>query len=126
MASRHTTKRYAISKLANIHFAFALAEHFSNVRCIVVHPGAVATNLSSNADGFFLRLFLHLAWPFITHVEKGAHSQLWAAVSPDAQPGVFYGPVGSPNKGSKASQNRELREKLWDWIQSELKNHLES
>ncbi|KAF9871374.1 hypothetical protein CkaCkLH20_11021 [Colletotrichum karsti] len=125
MSELHTTTRYGLSKLGIVHYTFALAERFPDVKCICVHPGMVVTNLHHNSTGFFLRLFLFAAVPFGTPIEKGALSQIWAAVSPDAKPGVFYGPVGLPNKGSAASQNREMQEKLWEWMQEELKEHVQ-
>jgi NAD(P)-dependent dehydrogenase (short-subunit alcohol dehydrogenase family) len=91
MPNRHTTARYALSKLADLHYTFAPTERCggTGVKAICVHPGMVATNLHHNATGFFLQAFLYATMPFPTPLEKGAHSQIWAAVSPDAEPGVF-------------------------------------
>ncbi|KAI0113337.1 NAD(P)-binding protein [Daldinia grandis] len=126
MSHRHTAMRYSLSKLADIHYTSALAERFTDVKCICVHPGAVATNLHANTTGVFLRPFLYAAALFTTSVEQGALSQIWAAVSPEAKSGEFYSPVGVPGKGSKASRNRELQENLWQWIQGELKDQLQA
>lgn len=124
MPNRHTTVRYGISKLAVIHYTCALAERCLNVKLISVHPGAAATNLSQNSVGIFLRGFLYLAWPFLPSAEKASLAQTWAAVSPDAKSGEYYGPVGRIEKGSKASRDRELQNELWNWIREELKPHL--
>ncbi|KAF3932441.1 hypothetical protein ABW19_dt0200996 [Dactylella cylindrospora] len=124
MSSRNTTARYCISKIANIHYSSALAERCPEVKIISVHPGMVATNLHHNSTGVFLRPFLYFAILFATPVEKGALSQIWAAVSPDAKTGEFYSPVGIPGKGSKQSRNHELQEKLWEWVEKELQGHL--
>jgi NAD(P)-dependent dehydrogenase (short-subunit alcohol dehydrogenase family) len=125
MPGRHTTARYCISKIADIHYTSALAERYREVKFISVHPGMVATNLHHNSSGFFLKLFLNTAISaFATPVEKGALSQIWAAVSPDAKTGEFYSPVGLPGQGSKLSQDRTLREQLWQWIYEELKEHV--
>ncbi|KAK0640046.1 putative oxidoreductase [Lasiodiplodia hormozganensis] len=125
MPNRHTTARYALSKIADIHYTTAMAEKHKDVRFISVHPGMVATNLHHDSTGTFLKPFLYAAILFATPVEKGAYSQLWAAVSPDAQSGEFYGPVGVAGKGSKLSQDRVLGEQLWDWIQGELRDVLQ-
>ncbi|KAH8897720.1 NAD(P)-binding protein [Thozetella sp. PMI_491] len=125
MANRNTTARYCISKLANIHYSSALARNCKGVKIVSVHPGMVATNLHHNSTGFFLKPFLNIAVnAFATPVEKGAISQIWAAVSPDAKTGEFYSPVGIPGKGSKAIRNQNLESQLWDWIQGEIKDYL--
>ncbi|KAJ3529661.1 hypothetical protein NM208_g9659 [Fusarium decemcellulare] len=124
MPHRNTTARYTLSKLAAIHYATAMAERHHDVKFLSVHPGMVATNLHHSSTGFFLRPFLYSAIMFATPVEKGALSQIWAAVSPDAKAGEYYGPIGVAGKGSKASKNRELQEKIFKWIQDELQGHL--
>ncbi|KAF6829781.1 short-chain dehydrogenase reductase [Colletotrichum plurivorum] len=123
MLHRKTTERYTTSKLADLHYAKALAERETDVKVIPVHPGMVATNLHHASEGLFLRPFLYAAGLFATPVEKGALSQIWAAVSPEAKSGQYYGPVGKAESGSKASQNRELQESLFAYIQMELKDH---
>jgi NAD(P)-dependent dehydrogenase (short-subunit alcohol dehydrogenase family) len=126
MSEIHTTKRYGRSKLGNIHYASALARCYDGqLKVVSVHAGMVATNLHHSSDGTFLKPFLNIAVSlFATPVDKGARSQLWAAVSPDIAQGEFYAPVGQVAKSSKASRNQELSEKLWGWIQAELKDHL--
>ena len=84
---RHTTERYTTSKLANLHYARALAERETEVKVVPVHPGMVATNLHHASTGTFLRPFLYAAIFFATPVDKGALSQIFAAVSPEAKHG---------------------------------------
>lgn len=123
--NRHTTARYTTSKIADIHYTSALSRRISDVKFISVHPGMVATNLHHASTGFFLTKFLNIAINVAaTPVDKGAHSQLWAAVSPAAQTGGYYGPVGVA-AGSKASHDVELSEQLWRWMHEELKAHVE-
>jgi len=70
---RHTTARYTTSKLADIHYAKALAEREKEVKIIPIHPGMVATNLHHASTGRFLKPFLNVAVGlFATPVEKGA------------------------------------------------------
>ncbi|KAF3005259.1 hypothetical protein E8E14_005746 [Neopestalotiopsis sp. 37M] len=120
MSSRHTTARYTMSKIACVHYTSALAQLYKEPKFISVHPGMVATNLHHNSTGIFLKPFLNAAIYFATPVEKGARSQLWAAVSPDARSGEFYGPVGVLDQGSKNSKQPELIDQLWDWMKQEL------
>jgi NAD(P)-dependent dehydrogenase (short-subunit alcohol dehydrogenase family) len=124
MSTRPTTQRYTISKIANIHLSAALAKKYKDVKIISVHPGMVSTALHHNSTGFFLRPFLYISVAlFATPVEKGALSQIWAAVSPDAKSGEYYSPVGIPGKGSKQSRNRQLQEQLWNFLEQELEGH---
>ncbi|KAH8430538.1 uncharacterized protein LDX57_008202 [Aspergillus melleus] len=123
--NRHTTERYTTSKLANLHYARALAEREKSVKIIPVHPGMVATNLHHASTGTFLKPFLNVAVCLAaTPVEKGALSQIFAAVSPDAKSGQYYGPIGKEEAGSKLSQDRELQERLFRWVQGELRGHV--
>lgn len=117
MGTRGTIARYAISKLADLHYAKALAERESAVKIIPVHPGIVATNLHHASTGRFLRPFLYVAVAlFATPVEKDALSQIYAAASPDAKSGQYYGPIGKAESGSKLSRNHELKEKMFKYI----------
>ena len=122
---RHTTERYTMSKLANLHYARALAERETEVKIVPVHPGMVATNLHHASTGTFLRPFLYAAMLFAIPVEKGALSQIFAAVSPDAKHGQYYGPVGKEEPGSKLSQDHDLQEELFRLVQSQLAKHVQ-
>lgn len=84
--------------------------NFKDVKIVPVHPSMVATNLHHASTCFFLKPFLYTAVVlFATPVAKGALSQIWAAVSPDARSGKHYGPVGKEEPRSKLSQDRELQ-----------------
>lgn len=124
-ADRHTTARYTISKLADLHYAKALAERESHVKIIPVHPGMVATNIHRASTGTFLKPFLYAAiFLAATPAAKGALSQIFAAVSPDAKHGQYYGPVGKAESGSKLAQNHDLQEKLFEFVQNEISPHV--
>ncbi|CRG83590.1 putative oxidoreductase C736,13 [Talaromyces islandicus] len=113
-------------ELVNLHYAKALAERESRIKIIPVHPGMVATNLHHASTGTFLKPFLSTAIFLVgTPVAKGALSQIFAAVSPDAKHGQYYGLIGKPEPGSKLAQNHDLQEKVFKFIQSELSSHVE-
>ncbi|KAJ5392329.1 hypothetical protein N7509_007819 [Penicillium cosmopolitanum] len=59
---------------------------------------------------------------FATPVEKGALSRIFAAVSPEAKHGQYYGPIGKVESGSGLAQGRDLQEKLFGG-QGELAGH---
>jgi NAD(P)-dependent dehydrogenase (short-subunit alcohol dehydrogenase family) len=127
MSSFSTLSRYAISKLANVHYAAALAEQYPKIKVISIHPGVVRTNLTGpiRESSLIIGTLTRVINSFIgVDAAKGALNQLWAATDPKAESGVFYHPVGVTGKGSKLSQDKEAREKLWEWTQQEIKQHL--
>ncbi|KAL2669911.1 hypothetical protein Neosp_015077 [[Neocosmospora] mangrovei] len=126
MSSTKAFTRYAISKLANVHYARALSRRHPAIRSIAVHPGVVNTNLTSGlgANWPILKPFLPLLGLFLTKVSDGAKNQLWASVSPDAKSGEFYFPVGVIGKGSQQSRSSDLEGQLWSWTEQELKDQL--
>ncbi|OLN83275.1 putative oxidoreductase C736.13-like protein 3 [Colletotrichum chlorophyti] len=126
MASKGTFARYGASKLANIHHAKALAKRYPELRCIAVHPGRVGTNITSGpaASWPIIRPLIGIAcWLILDSVEEGARNQIWAAVSPEAESGVFYWPVGVVGKDSAKATDEDLADKLWEWTEQELNQH---
>ncbi|KAL5596245.1 hypothetical protein FOVSG1_009934 [Fusarium oxysporum f. sp. vasinfectum] len=122
-----TTARYTTSKLADIHYAKALAERVQDIKIIPVHPGMVATNLHHGSTGLFLKPFLNVAISlFATPLAKGALSQIWASVSPEAKTGEYYGPVGKAESGSKLAQDHDLQERVFRYIQAQLDGHVDT
>jgi NAD(P)-dependent dehydrogenase (short-subunit alcohol dehydrogenase family) len=87
---------YGQSKLANILFARELERRSSDVTSIAAHPGVTATDLTNNMasahNSLFLRLGGKISHLFSQSVEMGALPQLYAATSPDARGGQYYGP----------------------------------
>lgn len=87
---------YGQSKLANILFARELERRSSDVTSIAAHPGITATDLTDNMasahSSFLLRLGGKISHLFSQSVEMGALPQLYAATSPDARGGEYYGP----------------------------------
>lgn len=124
----HRWKTYQQSKLANLMFAKELDKRLANsefkTRSYAAHPGVSDTNLFQNMKpNWFLKALGNLIMPIITQpADKGALPILYAATSPDAEPGNFYGPHGKrEHKGypteafvPEAAKNESDREKLWD------------
>lgn len=84
MAATPTRARYGVSKLANVHYAAALAARNPDLRVVSVHPGIVRTGLQGpmvEGSGPLLRGIFNLARNFLTPVEKGVHNSLWAATA---------------------------------------------
>ncbi|HEX7304608.1 oxidoreductase [Lentzea sp.] len=89
---------YGQSKLANILFARELERRSPDVTSIAAHPGATATELTNNMasahNSALIRLGGRISHLFSQSVEMGALPQLYAATSPEARGGQYYGPDG--------------------------------
>ncbi|MEU0879546.1 oxidoreductase [Lentzea sp. NPDC005914] len=87
---------YGQSKLANILFARELERRSSDITSIAAHPGVTATELTNNManehKSLLLRIGGQISHLFSQSVEMGALPQLYAATSPDARGGQYYGP----------------------------------
>lgn len=117
---------YAQAKLSNLMFARELerrlAESGSSKHSYAVHPGVSATDLFTRTETLIDRV----AKPAIALVghspARAAHSSLFAATMPDADPNTYWGPTrlfgtqgpveASPS--SKLSQDRDLWRRLWE------------
>lgn len=126
MTEYRTLGKYGLSKLANIHYTQELAKHNPDIKCVVVHPGAVSTNLSTpiTTQWPLLRYPLMVLQRFVLNtVQTGARNQLWAAFSPEAKSGSYYIPVGKENHGGVLDDSKSAQE-LWEWTENELKAHV--
>ncbi|MGH8778249.1 SDR family oxidoreductase [Paraburkholderia sp.] len=99
-------RAYAQSKLAMSLFAFELQRRSDaqgwGLTCVTCHPGYAVTGLQTSGPGLgrvsgrslFERLPKAIE-PFLSQsAADGALPTLFAATSPDAKPGGYYGPVG--------------------------------
>ncbi|KAF2036312.1 retinol dehydrogenase 12 [Setomelanomma holmii] len=128
-----TWRRYGASKLANILYTRALAEHYPQITCISLHPGVILTDLFNNLrTNLFLKVGIWL-YGLIGRIlpghyrsaEGGALNQTWAATvrKEDLVNGAFYKPVGVRNEGSKWTRDAGLQKKLWEYTEAELERH---
>lgn len=104
---------YPDSKLANVLFAYELAERLaaSHVTVNVLHPGVVATNLGRDANGFIR----WMARTFFMTPEKGARTSAYVAASPELA-GVTgkYFERCAETPSSASSYDAALRRRLWE------------
>lgn len=120
-------RSYDQSKLACLLFAFELQrysdKHNLGITSIAVHPGIARTNLLVGKDirGYegFMRRFV----PFMFQPSaQGALPSLFAATSPEAKPGAYYGPDGYKELRGyptlayipKTALNDKTSKQLWD------------
>jgi NAD(P)-dependent dehydrogenase (short-subunit alcohol dehydrogenase family) len=143
LSHKHTFRRYAQSKLANILHSKSLAlQYYSQpsasasdpeqhkpgagigILSISLHPGNVDTQLNASAwGGSSMTPILRCLGVYITP-EQGSYNSLWAVASPDVtadMSGQYFMPVGVPKPPSKLANNATLAKKLWDWTVEEMK-----
>ena len=92
-------KAYGQSKLACLMFALELQRRSNaagwNLTSDAAHPGFSRTNLFASGPGGLLSVATDFAAPFFGHsAADGARPILFAATSPQAKPGAYYGPGG--------------------------------
>lgn len=118
---------YGDSKMANLMFGKELAARLSakgsSTASMIAHPGYAATELQGRSENFtdvVMRLSNKL--PIAQSAAAGALPTLYAATSPDATSGTFYGPTklfglhGAPGRSGyhKRADDVAVRTGLWE------------
>jgi NAD(P)-dependent dehydrogenase (short-subunit alcohol dehydrogenase family) len=91
---------YAQSKLANVVFGLEfdrrLRARSAHTASVIAHPGVAVTNIVSNGMGTGLKgRVVSALLPFVAQSDdRGSWPLLYAATSPDAHGGGYYGPDG--------------------------------
>jgi NAD(P)-dependent dehydrogenase (short-subunit alcohol dehydrogenase family) len=91
---------YAQSKLANVVFGLEfdrrLRARSAQTASVIAHPGVAVTNIVSNGMGTGLKgRVVNALLPFVAQSDdRGSWPLLYAATSPDAHGGGYYGPDG--------------------------------
>jgi NAD(P)-dependent dehydrogenase (short-subunit alcohol dehydrogenase family) len=120
-------KAYGQSKLATLMFALELQRRSDaagwNLLSSAAHPGFARTNLFASGPGGLVSLATGFAAPFFGHsAADGARPILFAAASPEAKPGAYYGPGGigelrgapAPALVMPQARDAAAAAKLWD------------
>ncbi|SRR5581483_3286503 len=111
-------RAYNRSKLANILFARELARRLQStgVTVYAAHPGVVNTPiLDAFARSRFDRAGLRLARLLFLPPEEAARGILRVAADPTLEePSGAYFELGKPNRGSSASNDPLLAQRLWE------------
>ena len=122
---------YGQSKLANLLSAFELARRLeargATCMSLAAHPGFSATELQTQSarmegSGLRERFWQGINKVFAQTAREGALPTLYAATSPDAVNGGYYGPSrfgeswGPPKAvdSTEAARNRADAERLWE------------
>ncbi|MFD1911113.1 SDR family oxidoreductase [Halodurantibacterium flavum] len=118
---------YSQSKLACIMFAFELQRRSDaagwGIDSIAAHPGVSRSDLIPNSAGRWeVSRLIRTCLPFLFQpVAQGALPSLYAATSPDAQPGGYYGPDRlaetrghpAPAKIVARAKEKDVAARLW-------------
>jgi retinol dehydrogenase-14 len=108
-------RSYAHSKLADIMFAYALAQGWAGtgVSSNAMHPGVAATGLGRHGWGAFGFVYERAKVIFPTS-EQAADTLLYLASSPDVEgaSGLYYF-RRKPKRSSRASYDRSAQRRLW-------------
>jgi NAD(P)-dependent dehydrogenase (short-subunit alcohol dehydrogenase family) len=108
-------RAYAVSKLANVMFTYALARRLSGtgVTANALHPGVIASGFGRGAAGPFAWLF-RLGRPFFATPERGARTSVYLASDPAIRgaTGGYY-EKRRPARSSAASHDVAAQEALW-------------
>jgi NAD(P)-dependent dehydrogenase (short-subunit alcohol dehydrogenase family) len=116
---------YAQSKLADLIFAFELHRRLSAanscIASIAAHPGWALTDIGRYASRGF-RILMKLSRPLWQSAEAGSLPLLFAATSPNARKGGYYGPDGrNEAKGNPTAafepavtKNETVGRRLWE------------
>lgn len=117
---------YAQSKLANLMFARELQRRLTEAgspkKSYAVHPGVSGTDLFTKTETA-LDLVAKQGARLVGHPPgQAAHSTLYAATMPDADPQIYWGPTRlmqtrgpvRPSPSSRLSRDQTLWRRLWE------------
>ena len=116
---------YAQSKLVDLIFAFELHRRLSAanscIASIAAHPGWALTDIGRSVSRGF-RILMKLSRPLWQSAEAGSLPLLFAATSPNARKGGYYGPDGrNEAKGNPTAafeplvtKDATVGRRLWD------------
>ena len=108
-------RAYAISKLANVMFTYALARRLrgSGVTANALHPGVVASGFAAGSGGVW-GAFFKVARPFLLSPEWASRTSVYLAADPAVRgnTGGYY-EKARPARSSPASYDEAAQEALW-------------
>ena len=113
--------RYGQSKLANVQYPAELARRYPAITWLSLHPGVVNTDIIGRLKPDEEDL-VYQSNKVILEPEESVFNTCWCATTPKSnlQNGELYLPVGQLKEHTKESADKELQQKLWDWIKQEL------
>jgi len=114
-------KMYMESKFGNVVLAKEFARRYADERVLSnsLNPGNLTTNITQHTPRAFMLFF---GWLF-SPAPMGALTPLYAGVSPetDEANGKYFIPWAREGKASAATDDKELGDRLWRWLEAECK-----
>ncbi|CAE6454351.1 unnamed protein product [Rhizoctonia solani] len=114
---------YAQSKLGNVLFSNELARRYADrgIMSSSLNPGNLQTDLLRHLPWLFSKVINLALYP----ASYGALTQLWSGTSPDGQShnGKFLIPWARVGDAGPSSHDGKLAEKLWNWLEEQVKGH---
>ena len=126
MAFAGRWRRYGQSKLANVAYAAELSKRHPEISSVSIHPGVIFTDLWDGNLSLLNRAFMWLATlGQSVSVEQGILNPCWAATASKEtlKAGAYYEPVGVEGSQTKDSSSDELKQRLWNWTDEQLKTY---
>ncbi|EJT98322.1 NADP-binding protein [Dacryopinax primogenitus] len=118
----HPYHSYYQSKWGLIAYTHALVRHYPlaeyGVTFVSLDPGWIRTDIWEWQKD----VRKQLRDLVLCDTDKGALTPLYAGVSPEVRNGGFYVPWAREGKSRGDTEWPDLQEKLWDWVQEELKD----
>jgi len=112
---------YAQSKAGNVIFSKELAKRYADQGIVStsLNPGNLKTDLQRHVPSLALMVFGWMLFP----APMGAWTSLYAATSPEAADlnGAYLKPWARVSKARADLLNPEVGEKLWDWLEEQVK-----
>ncbi|TBU25108.1 NAD(P)-binding protein [Dichomitus squalens] len=114
---------YFQSKFGNVVFARQLAKRYAEqgIISVSVNPGNIQSDLQRHLTGLQRKLVNAMLYP----TPIGAITQLYAGTAPEAlnHNGEFFIPWARVGRCRPEAYDDELGEKLWKWLEDEVKAH---
>ena len=122
-------KVYSNTKLACVMFGLELdrrlKENGLEIVSTIAHPGISITNISNKLPKILLTLQDKLGKLFMSDMEQGAESSIYATLNDSVKGGSYYGPSGlfeikgKPKKvnSNRISKNEQLAKEIWTYAE---------
>jgi NAD(P)-dependent dehydrogenase (short-subunit alcohol dehydrogenase family) len=99
-------KTYAQTKMENVLVAREIQRRAgARLASIICQPGVAKTNLLSGPQPLYFRVIITILRPFLKTAEVACWSTLFAATSPLARPGHYYGPRATLGKSGDLAES---------------------
>jgi len=117
-----TQSLYSQSKWGNIVLSKELAKRYADQGIVStsLNPGNIKTDLQRYMKGIQAKIVDMILWP----APYGALTQLWAGTTAEGAgfSGKYLVPWARIGKAPASTENVALGEKLWDWLEEQVKD----